>query len=469
MIFEHQEFFMSIPKILILLPDGIGLRNFVYSDFYKTGINQQYKLTYWNATPFSLKSSGLEEIELRGKVHPKTDLLKRAYIENTLSAFEKNSGNPVFTLYRFPPAAKTWKQKIKKLLVRYYSYTHRDALKGLRTKMQQSERKTAYYRHCIATLTKEQPAFVFCTNQRPVNAIAPLTAARELGIPTATFIFSWDNLPKATMVVETDYYFVWSELMKNELLHYYPYIEKEQIIISGTPQFEMHFKPDIKQSREDFCKTHELDSTKKYICFSGDDVTTSPHDPEYLKDVAQVVRTLNSATDNWRIIFRRCPVDFSARYDTVLQEYAAEIYTLAPLWEKIGAGWNSVLPTREDNALLANTVAHCELLINVGSSMVFDAVCHHTPCAYIAYNPEGIPLQKDIHTIYKYIHFQSMPEDAPVFWLQNKKELPRILATLDQHKEKTVKAAQTWFQTINQHPPQKASERIWEGIKKILQ
>jgi hypothetical protein len=33
-----------------------------------------------------------------------------------------------------------------------------------------------------------------------------LLAAQQLGIPTATFIFSWDNLLKATMVVETDYY-----------------------------------------------------------------------------------------------------------------------------------------------------------------------------------------------------------------------------------------------------------------------
>jgi hypothetical protein len=37
-------------------------------------------------------------------------------------------------------------------------------------------------------------------------------AAQELGIPTATFIFSWDNLPKATLVLEPDYYFVWSDI-----------------------------------------------------------------------------------------------------------------------------------------------------------------------------------------------------------------------------------------------------------------
>jgi hypothetical protein len=56
-------------------------------------------------------------------------------------------------------------------------------------------------------------------------AVAPLLAAQDLGIPTATFIFSWDNLPKATMVVEANYYFVWSHHMKRELLLYYPNIE----------------------------------------------------------------------------------------------------------------------------------------------------------------------------------------------------------------------------------------------------
>jgi hypothetical protein len=455
-------------KILLLLPDGVGVRNFIHSDFLAIGNKLGYETVVWNSTPFDMKSMGHKEVPLQGKPSPKTDLLKRARIEIQLTLFEQQSENPVFSSYRFPASNDSWKQKIKNRIVRYFTRTYQNNLAGLRKQLKQNERKTPYYKKCLATLKQEQPAMVFCANQRPVNAIAPLTAAMDLGIPTATFIFSWDNLPKATMVVETDFYFVWSEHMKAELLFYYPYIQKEQIITAGTPQFEMHFDNALKQSREDFCMDHKLDSTKRYICFSGDDITTSPHDPQYFNDMAETVRALNKHVDQWRILFRRCPVDFSDRFEGVLQEYASEILILAPLWEKIGDEWNTVLPTKDDNALLINTVAHSELVVNVGSSMVFDAVCHNTPCCYIAYNPEGIPLQKDIHTIYKYIHFQSMPGEPPVYWLKNKKELPSILTNLGNNKKKTIEAAQTWFQTINQHPPQNASERIWEGIEKII-
>ena len=101
-------------------------------------------------------------------------------------------------------------------------------------------------------MVRDKPELIFCINQRQVNAIAPLTAANELGITTGTFIFSWDNLPKATMVVEPDFYFVWSENMKQELLNYYPFIDAKNVFITGSPQFEPHFNPELRISREQF-------------------------------------------------------------------------------------------------------------------------------------------------------------------------------------------------------------------------
>lgn len=455
-------------KILLLLPDGVGLRNFVYSDFINLGKNWGIETVVWNNTPFDLKGMEVKEIQLQGKPSPKTDLLKRARIDIQLKTFERQTGNPVFTSYRFTPATKTLKQKIKNSIVKYYSKTYQNNLSGLRKKLQLSERKTPYYQACLATLKQEQPALVFCTNQRPVNAIAPLTAAQDIGIPTATFIFSWDNLPKATMVVETDYYFVWSAHMKAELLFYYPYIQEHQIIISGTPQFEMHYDATLKQTKAAFCNEHELDVNKRYLCFSGDDITTSPHDPYYLEETAKAVRKVNAEGGHWQILFRRSPVDFSGRYDAVLSTFKSEISELPPLWKQVGDQWNAVMPSPEDNRRLLNTVAHSELIINVGSSMVFDGICHGVPTAYINYNPTQEPVKKDIQSIYKYIHFQSMPKEAPVYWLNNPEALPEILTNLDHPKENTLEAARSWFQTINEHPPQKASQRIWEGIEKIL-
>ncbi|MEX0996590.1 MAG: UDP-glycosyltransferase [Flavobacteriaceae bacterium] len=459
---------MEKSKIVVLLPDGIGLRNFAFSTFVDEGKKRGFDILFWNATAFELNQMGFQDLKLSGNVNPKTDLLKRARKEIELNDFQVKTGNSIFSSYRFPPANKTWKQKVKNRFVQFYRFKYQRNLSGLRRQMQRKERKTDYYKQCVKTLKAEQPAMVFCTNQRPVNAIAPLTAAQDLGIPTATFIFSWDNLPKATMVVETDYYFVWSEHMKAELLFYYPYIKENQIIISGTPQFEIHFDSSLKQTKNHFCAENNLDANKRYLCFSGDDITTSPHDPYYLEETAKAVRLENNKGGNWSILFRRCPVDFSSRYDNVLSNFKNEIIELSPLWEQVGDQWNTVMPTPEDNRRLVNTVEHSELIINVGSSMVFDGICHGVPTCYINYNPIDEELKKDIHTIYKYIHFESMPKQPPVFWLDKPEELQRILSTLDTSKKPVVKNAENWFQTINQHPPQKASERIWEGIQKII-
>ena len=81
---------------------------------------------------------------------------------------------------------------------------------------------------------------MFCASQRSIAMVAPMEAAKELKILTVCAVFSWDNLPKATLVVEADHYLVWSEHMAQELANYYPFTSASQVHITGTPQFENH-------------------------------------------------------------------------------------------------------------------------------------------------------------------------------------------------------------------------------------
>ena len=318
-------------------------------------------------------------------------------------------------------------------------------------------------------LEKEKPDFVFCTNQRPVTAIAPLTAAKDLRINTGTFIFSWDNLPKATMVVEPDHYFVWSENMKQQLLKYYPFIDKEQIHITGSPQFEPHFDLQLTQTREDFFRENGLDEDKEYICFSGDDITTSPDDPQYLRDVAVAIKSLNKQHYNIGIIFRRNPVDHSGRYDEVLEEFKDIIISLDPKWKKYGSGWNTVLPTAEDIQLQINTILHTKAVINLGSSMVFDYISFNKPCLFLNYD---VDQKKDtswsVEKIYNFVHFRSMPSKKAVFWLNSKEEIAEKLKLALSATPEDLEETKKWFQKINVHPPQEASQRIWEKVEKIF-
>ncbi|MEH6408343.1 MAG: UDP-glycosyltransferase, partial [Leeuwenhoekiella sp.] len=314
---------MNSRKIFILLPDGVGLRNFAYTSFVKQGEILGWQITFWNQTPFDLKKLGYSEIKLDGKPKAITDLVKRAKITAELDHFTNKFEDSIYQSYKFPINKSGLKSSIKNAVVFFLVYLNKGekGISRLQKKLLKSEVDSPFYKDCKELLEKEKPDIVFCTNQRPVAAIAPLLAARDLGIKTGCFIFSWDNLPKATKVIETDFYLVWSDFMKQELQKYYPEIKSKQIEVTGTPQFEVHFKAETKVSKESFYALHNLLPGRKYLCFSGDDITTSPHDELYLRDVAIAVRKMNENGANIGIIFRRCPVDFSGRYDKFIAEY----------------------------------------------------------------------------------------------------------------------------------------------------
>ncbi|MFV8440704.1 UDP-glycosyltransferase [Flavobacterium sp. LB2P44] len=462
---------MNKRKILVLLPDGIGLRNFAYSKFYDLGKKEDFDIVYWNNTLFPLSNLGFEEIRITdANIHPFTDILKNARKQIELNLNIKKAKDYVYDSYRFPNSYRTFKSSLRNLATHFITifFSSKKGLNKVRKLILTNERKTNYYQNCLITLQEEKPTMIFCTNQRISSAIAPLLAAQDLKIPTATFIFSWDNLPKGTMVIETDYYFVWSDQMKKELLYYYPYINEKQIIITGTPQFENHFDKDSIESKESFFKNNNLDFNKKYLCFSGDDITTSPDDPAYLKDFVEAITLLNNKGNNLGIIFRRCPVDISDRYDVILAKYKDVVVEIAPKWENINNSWNSILPTKDDLILLSNTVAHSELVVNLGSSMVFDYASHCKPCAYFNYNQKKRSnINWDLHQCYKYVHFRSMPTDA-VVWLNSPDEIAaKIELMLSDKSQKVVANAEEWFKKINQHPAEDASQRIWDGIAEI--
>jgi len=463
---------LKTKKIFILLPDGVGLRNFAFTSFVGIGEQMGWEVVFWNQTPFNLTELGYEEIKLEGKPRASTDLLKRAKISAELDYFEEKFEDKVYQSYKFPSSNKSIKSKIKNTIVTQLTKTYKGekGLQKLRGKLKASERKSVFYKNCKAVLEKEKPDLVFCTNQRPVNAIAPLTAAQDLKIPTGTFVFSWDNLPKATMVIEPDFYFVWSEYMKEELINYYPFINSVNIFITGSPQFEPHFNLKLRKTREEFFGENNLDLTREYICFSGDDKTTSPDDAHYLQDVAEAIESLNkNGKTKLGILFRRCPVDFSDRYDTVLEKYKDLIVPLAPKWEQVGGTWNAVIPTREDLQLQINTILHTKAVVNLASSMVFDYAIFNKPCLYLNYNVEGkVDESWNPEKVYNFVHFRSMPTGKEIFWINSKDKIKSKLSKSLKTGEKRVKEAKTWFEIINQHPAGKASERIWNGIDEII-
>lgn len=460
-------------KIFVFLPDGVGLRNFAFTKFKQIGEEQGFDIQYWNNTLFSLKEEqGFEEVKIDNhQLHSLTPIYSRVRKRIELNVSSDKFHDDVYQTYKFPLDYKGLKNALKSLYtsVLIGLNSSEKGLKKIRKKINNLERKNPKYQYCKEQLKEHKPDLIFCTTQRSTQSISALLAAKDLGIPTVAFVYSWDNVPKAMQVVETDYYCVWSDHMKAQVLQYYPFVKEEQIFVTGTPQFEPHYNKDLIKSREDFFKEHSLDPNKKYICFSGDDETTSPLDQYYLEDLANAVRSLNTKGKNLGIIYRKCPVDLTNRYDQVLEENKDLITAIDPLWKPIGKIWNQVMSTKEDLGLLVNTCYHSEFVTNVCSSTVFDFVAHNKPCIY--YNYEQPQLKKgmrDIGQNYNYVHFRSMPSQEAAVFCTDKKDLEGLVEKVLKGEVSNVSEGLKWYEIIVGKTPTESSEKIWKAIKIIL-
>src|SRR6187402_1435563 len=109
---------MQNNKVFILLPDGVGLRNFVYSGFFETGKKEGLDFTFWNNTAFDLANLGLPEIRItNSKPHPITDIYKKAKVEVELNLNVRRSKDKNYDRYRFPFPNHTVSQLIKNVLI----------------------------------------------------------------------------------------------------------------------------------------------------------------------------------------------------------------------------------------------------------------------------------------------------------------------------------------------------------------
>jgi hypothetical protein len=236
-------------------------------------------------------------------------------------------------------------------------------------------------------LFREMQATVFfCSHQRPLEILPAVLAARALGIPTACFIFSWDNLTsKGRIAAPFDHYFVWGDLMRQELLRYYPDISAGQVHVVGTPQFDTYADQSLLWSREEFFRRIEADPTRPLICYSGGDTGTCPEDQLHAGILMSLVRA-GKIKGRPQVLVRPAPVDDGSRYAAVRQEYPEMIFA-QPAWLHTEPGnWARCIPKAEDVQFLANLTRHADVNVNVASTMTLDFAIQDRPVVNVAFD-----------------------------------------------------------------------------------
>ena len=231
-----------------------------------------------------------------------------------------------------------------------------------------------------------RPSLVFnASHVHSRNAIQAVQAAQWLGIPTATFIFSWDNLTSQGRVLPAyDYYLVWNEPIKQQLLQIYRSVRPEQVFVTGTPQFDSHFRPEFFWNREEFCRRASADPARPIVLYATGMPNHMPGEEHIVEQIADMLAEMKQFGPP-QLLVRVYAKDRSGRFEPLKRRRPDILFPDVP-WEP-----NWLTPMPEDLPLWTNTLRHSALSINVASTVSLESCMFDKPVINVGYNPPNVP------------------------------------------------------------------------------
>jgi hypothetical protein len=418
-------------KALLVVPDGTGVRNFVLGTFLpdlagRMAVDALHPIPEELLQPIRCRSNGSvtwHPLRRYSGTRPVTLLRKSLAYAHMYWADTQSMRNKC----RRPLSGGSWRVRTAERLGRVIGRMASSPA-GIRlleaAHLRMAERLPEVEAH-REFLRQVKPSVIVSTNQRSLDVLPLVLAGRSLNIPSAAFIFSWDNLTsKGRITAPFDHYLVWSEHMRRELLRYYPGIPAERVHIVGTPQFAPYADDNLRLSRREFFAGFGADPERPLICYSGGDAGTCPEDPQHVRVLLDLVRS-GRIQGRPQVMVRPTPVDDGARYEAVRTAYPELLYA-RPAWVHRGNGdSDSPLPLPEDVGFLANLTLHADLNVNVASTMTLDFALRDRPVVNIAFDvadppPFGRPLWA---YYYRFEHYRPVVEFGAARFARSSAEL----------------------------------------------
>ncbi|QHI35229.1 hypothetical protein IMCC3317_05750 [Kordia antarctica] len=462
-------------KIISIFVGYQSFENHYASDFFD--IPQEFDMLVWHQVkssaleklPNSIKTKQLPSFDYNGK----TDFLRYLKAKATLRYNDKVQAKKNHLLYRVSPGKSNFKKKLKFGLINLLSkfYASKKGIQKLEDTFFKQTRTSQYYKDCFAYLKTEKPDGMYCSHQVSSLSLAPVLAARDLEIPVISFIHSWDNLPKGNKMLKADHYFVWSDYMKAEIQQYYPNeIKKNNITITGTPQFVCYTKPEYLIPKELFYKAYNIPKGKKLLCFSGNFTSIGMDDPLYLKDLAEAVKSHNQInTEKFHVVLRVNPADYNEGFIPILQHYKDVITEVIPTWNHDENPLPESYKVNSNIGVLYSTLYYSSAIFNIGSTMALDAILLGKTAYYCYYEQANGHKDFDIDRLYNFVHFKTFDtHKKAVHMVRSAKDLTQILQEFDTLEQQNRDERQKWAESIAQYPLENVKECMHTAIKKLL-
>jgi hypothetical protein len=295
-----------------------------------------------------------------------------------------------------------------------------------------------------------RPVLLVCANPGLVFAEVPLMrTARRRGVPCMVIDASWDNFTNKLLPVRhVDRLVVWNDIIKDQAVTIHGY-DPSAIRVTGAPQFDPHFRPQSRSTRDDFFRCVGADPSRKLIVLTTTPRALYRHHDHVLRelDAAMARGTLTNA----QVLVRLHPRDEVEAYREF--EGVPHLIIEKPFRSsvKVADGLAiDVMPEHQRH--LGDTLCYADVVVNVASTITIEACIFDTPVVNICFDgPEPEPYERSATRYYSFNHYVNITNHQAVRVARSPAEMIQMVArylqdpTLDAAGRKQVVLDQCQF------------------------
>jgi hypothetical protein len=414
--------------VLAVLPRGETFRNFVYSGVLER-VRREVGAGAISVLP-SAQLSGLlqahfdyllplEAVKDARAVHVLREILDLAHGRWLDSAAARDRWRR--RVIDVPSTRRRRRWWLKKWLARPFAGRRR--LYWLSRRERRASRRRLRDDVYLRLLERLAPSLVFnASHVHSANAIHAVQAAQWLGIRTATFIFSWDNLTsQGRILLPYDDYLVWNVALRDDLLSMYPHVRADQVHVTGTPQFDAHFDEANAWTRAAYCEAVGADPARPIVLYTTGMPNHMPGEPALVEEIADLLPATASPAP--QLLVRVYPKDRSGRFEDLAARRPDILFPRIP-WAP-----EALTPLPEDAALWSNMLRHAAVGINVASTVSLELMMFAKPVINVAYDPPDGSSHLPYARYYDFDHYRPLVACGSVALAGSAAELAQQVAT----------------------------------------
>ena len=272
-----------------------------------------------------------------------------------------------------------------------------------------------------------QPDLVF--NGMHVHGPAgdlPMRIAARRGIPTAAFVYSWDNLTSRSRIfVPYDHYFVWNDRMRDDLLRLYPDVDPDRVDVTGTPQFDFHTKDEYLLPTGELADRIGFDPDRPFVLYTTGVDRHFPEEHRFVRAVSEQLQSLD-LDPRPQLVVRTYVKGTSDEMHDLVREGLPDTFFPQTAWHE---RWYT--PAYEDLAVYSSLLRHCAMGVNAASTVSLELLALDKPVLNLGFDPPGSDLPYPLRWVrhIEFDHFDPVARSGATMVARSEADIRRALHT----------------------------------------